>query len=142
MIIRPAAYSTPANSPSSASPPQAYSGHHSIQIGSSSSAGQHAQSNQQSVPGRGSGPGIGIGGSTAVTLQQSTVTHKWLELCIRSGPDTFVLGEIDVVGRQTDQSVFKKIRAKYQSNRTAARLFGCFASRIPNGGVFVQVSIT
>ena len=67
---------------------------------------------------------------------------KWLELCIRSGPRTFNLGELDVAGEQTDCSVFNKIRQKYDLERLPARIFGRFALRIPSGAEFVQVRST
>ena len=78
----------------------------------------------------------------AAAMQRATTITKWLELCIRSGPDTFVLGEIDITRTQTDQMVFRAIKHKYEVNRVAARLFGRFAYRIPSGGVSVKVSVS
>ena len=73
-------------------------------------------------------------------MNEVVAAPRWLELCIRAGSDTFVLGEIDVAGRQTDQAVFRKIREKYTSNRDVPRLLGRFAFRTVTGGIFVQVS--
>ena len=83
-----------------------------------------------------------VTGNTNVSLvPQGNVNNKWLELCISSSPSPYVLGEVDVAGRQTDQTVFNKIRAKYYANKASSRLFGFLTLRIPKGGVFVQVSI-
>ncbi|KAL8789481.1 MAG: hypothetical protein Q9213_001094 [Squamulea squamosa] len=67
-----------------------------------------------------------------------STTPKWLELCIRSGPNNYFHEEIDVAVRQTDELVFHNIREKYRIKRAAVRLFNQFDLRIPNGGVFVQ----
>ncbi|KAL8684135.1 MAG: hypothetical protein Q9224_006584, partial [Gallowayella concinna] len=83
-------------------------------------------------------PSVNAGTLEVNVMQQPLIAPKWLELCIRSSSDTYQLGEIDVAGRQSDQTVFHKIKEKYWSSRTTVRLFGRFALRIPNGGVFVQ----
>ena len=68
-----------------------------------------------------------------------TASPQWIELCIRSGPNTYDLGEIDVAGTQTDHTVFEKIRQKYRVSRGIRRLFGIFTPHVVNGGEFVQV---
>jgi len=121
-------------------PPQAHFAGRSTTTASAGAAGQPSGSNQQHHSPR--QPAANTGNLNAAATQRATTTNKWLELCIRSGPDTFVLGEIGIAGTQTDQSVFYAIRHKYELNRVAARLFGRFAYRIPNGGVSVEVSVS
>ncbi|KAL8811659.1 MAG: hypothetical protein Q9200_001629 [Gallowayella weberi] len=84
------------------------------------------------------GPNVNAGAVDVDVIQQPVIPPKWLELCIRSSSDTYRLGEIDVSGRQTDQTVFHKIKQKYETSRSTVRLFRRLALRIPNGGVFVQ----
>jgi len=97
----------------------------------SGAAGQPSGSNQQTnqLP-------ANTGNPNAAATQQAT--KQWLELCIRSGPDTFVLGEIDITQIKMDHWVFYAIKREYETNRVAARLFGRFAYRVPNGGISVK----
>ena len=85
-------------------------------------------------------PGLGSESFNASSIRQQKEGNRWLELCIRSGPDTYELGELDLAGRQTDNTVFSRIREMYVKSRVSARLFGRLALRVPNVGVFVQVS--
>ena len=85
-------------------------------------------------------PGAIEGNLTAASSQNEAPT-KWLELCIRSRKDPYLLGEIDVAGKQTDRTVFRKIREKYRRSKVSARLFGRFDLRVPNGATFVQVRV-
>ena len=80
--------------------------------------------------------------SIQLVAQYHTAAPQWLELCIRSGPDTYILGELDVAGTQTDQTVFQKISKKYQAGRNSRWFLGFYTlrPRVANGGVFVQVS--
>ncbi|KAL6714320.1 hypothetical protein ACLMJK_007743 [Lecanora helva] len=73
--------------------------------------------------------------------QYQTTTPRWLELCIRSGTDTYILGELDVAGKEKDQTMFNAIREKYHVHRNANWFSKVFALRIVNGGVFVQFRI-
>lgn len=73
-------------------------------------------------------------------IQSESTSPKWLELCIRSGPDTYLHEEIDARGEPSDQMVFHLIREKYRSCRTAVRPFHIFGYKVPTGGVFVQPS--
>ena len=77
-------------------------------------------------------------GSTVSGNAAGLRTNEWLELCIRSGPDTHTLREIDVAGNQTDTAVFQKIAEAYRFSRRT-RFWRHFDARVPNGGVFVQV---
>ena len=82
-----------------------------------------------------------VASTLGTASSQVTKPTKWLELCFRSSTYPCVLGEIDIAGQQTDQTVFHKIREKYKSSKVSARLFGRFDLRVPNGGTFVQVRI-
>ncbi|KAL8799519.1 MAG: hypothetical protein Q9182_005828 [Xanthomendoza sp. 2 TL-2023] len=109
----------------------------------SQSSGSFLEATSQSyisdrVPNVNEGPIINAGAVGVNVMEQPLVPAKWLELCIRSSPYTYRLGEIDVAGRQTDQTVFYKIKQKYESSRSTVYLFRLFALRIPKGGVFVQ----
>lgn len=78
------------------------------------------------------------------------VDPKWLELCVRSGPHTWDLREIDISGIsgvETDASVFLKIKREYeramQRVQPLSRHFGRYSfCRIPTGGVSVKVSFS
>jgi hypothetical protein len=76
--------------------------------------------------------------SAAIIGTPQATTHRWLELCIRSSPNTYTLGELDIAGTPTDMTVFSEIRKKYQHFRNT-RILNYFDARIPNGGIFVQV---
>jgi hypothetical protein len=121
-------------------PPQAHFTGRSTATASAGAAGQPSGSNQQ--PNSPHQPAANTGNLNAAATQRVTTTNKWLELCIRSGPDTFLLGEIDISRTQADQTVFRAIKQKYEANRVATRLFGRFAYRIPNGGISVKVSVS
>ena len=117
-------------------PPQAHLAGGSTTTGSAGASGQPSGSNQQTDQ-----LATNNGSPNSAVTQQVAATRQWLELCIRSGPDTFVLGEIDITRIKMDHWVFYAIKQKYELNRVAARLFGRFAYRIPNGGVSVKVSV-
>jgi hypothetical protein len=105
---------------------------------SASAAGQPSGSNQQTDQ-----LTANTGNPNAAMTQQVAVTGQCLELSIRCGPDTFVLGEIDDLTQiKMDHWVFDAIKRKYELNRVAARLFGRFAYLIPNGGIPVKVSVS
>jgi len=117
-------------------PPQAHFTRRSTATASAGAAGQPLGSNQQlNSPHL---PAANTGNLNTAATQRVSTTNKWLELCIRSGPDTFVLGEMDISRTQADQTVFRAIKHKYEASRVVARLFGRFAYRIPSGGVSVK----
>jgi hypothetical protein len=113
MISGPALQQNLANA-SSALPQllsQAYTTGRSTAAASAGAAGRPLGSNQQSYSPR--QPAANTGTLNTAAMQHATTTYKWLELGIRSGPDTFVLGEIDITGTRTDQAVFRAIRHTY-----------------------------
>ncbi|KAI9703440.1 MAG: hypothetical protein M1820_005913 [Bogoriella megaspora] len=126
IVSGPAAYAGYSNTPSSlpATPPSAHLRQQAVEEGESSQSGSSRTST-------GAQQSDNIASSTAIGSRRTAATaasiqpgaSKWLELCIRSGPDTHILGEIDIEGWQTDQSVFRR--------------YG--KSRVPNGGIFVQM---
>ncbi|KAL8819082.1 MAG: hypothetical protein Q9191_007811, partial [Dirinaria sp. TL-2023a] len=137
VISGPAAQGHPSNAPNVPTvPSQAHMTGRPAGSVSAGGVGQSSGLNQQAniVP----HPSAVSSSPNTTMAQQTTRTPKWLELCIRSSPDTYVLGEVDVGGTQTDQTVFKNIKEEYIRRRSSTRLLGGFALRVPNGGVFVQ----
>jgi hypothetical protein len=65
---------------------------------------------------------------------------RYLEICIRSGKYTHILGERDISSLKTDRETFETIKSEYSRLRLSARVFR-FAIREPTAGHFVKVGL-
>lgn len=135
IISGPAFQPRPSNAPGEAlgAPPRTHLNEEPARSVPADDNDQSSSLNQQSSH----VPQVDEASNTLNTLWPSA----WLELCIRSSSNTYKLGEIGVAGGQADRTVFGKIREEYRRNRAKLGLFNEFAFRIPNGVLFVQVSI-
>jgi hypothetical protein len=80
---------------------------------------------------------------SAGAIQSTPARKKFLEICVWSHAGFHKLGEIDVSGYggipPSDRTVFEKIKARYDEDRTLVRVFGRFALHQPKAGNFVKV---